>query len=152
MMDKRWFAILRHPKKHLLVAYCCSELSASQAHRISSHLGVCENCRRDAKQLAEDLKTAEQVVLADVPILRPSDLEFVRKQLTELLQTPLSDDPDAARRLTLELSPYLGAYAQTLLEQCGNDPKRLIEKADAVLSAFLGRQAAFAVKSKLGRR
>lgn len=150
MTDKKWFGRMQHPNKQDLLAYCCAELPAGKAGKVSAHLEACEECRQAAERLTEDLKIAEQVALAGVPQLKPGDVQSLRKRLAELAQAPFSDDPaGAAVRITRELSPYLGVHAQTLLKECGHDPKRLIERAEEILRTFLGRQAAFAVKTKL---
>jgi anti-sigma factor RsiW len=129
-----------------LIAYCDAETGADRGGRIARHLAECQECHERLRRIRGEKE--ELSAGAAAPVCDPArDWDAV---LAAMAAWREGRDGGAASELTSrlqwQLEKYFGAPATRMLRRPGVRAEELLGEANAMMEAFLGPQAAEAVR------
>jgi anti-sigma factor RsiW len=141
-----------HPSSATLTALHDGQLGSGRAARVAAHAQGCGRCRDEYRRIAAECgefrRATPPVDRADT---RPA-WERLQTVLAErgAARAPLPEAPSAMRdRVLAELRGYFGSGAASSFETVGEQD--LLERAETLLAAFLGRRSAAAIIEGLER-
>jgi anti-sigma factor RsiW len=138
-----------HPRTAALVAFSDAEFNPERGRRIANHLRRCENCQAELRRIESeknDLSSFEHAPAPDVQ----RGLSAVLSAIAGW-QRPATATPELMSRVRAQIEEYFGAQTASMLEQPDIRADELLGRALALVSAFLGRNAAEAIMNDMLR-
>ncbi len=140
-----------HPRSATLVALCDAEAGAGRSRRIAKHLSKCEKCRDELGRI--ELERDELSARAAGPAMdsRP-DLDAVRSAIAAWQEGRNGVAASELKaRLRWQIETYFGSPAVLAAESPDIRAEEMFGKASVMLEAFLGPDAAEAVRDDVFR-
>ena len=140
-----------HPRNAVLMAYSDAEADAGRRRRIADHLRKCEGCRnklqcirREKDSISSFADTAEGA--APVMDIEPG-LAAVLSAIAAWKDGRIGGmAPRVRSRVRDQMEMYFGCGTASLIDRPGTRADELLAKAQELADAFLGRNAADALR------
>jgi len=134
-----------HPRNSTLIAFCDAEGGASRSRRIERHLAKCEKCRKQTERIR-----AEKDMLSGGsgrPAIDTRGLDGVLSAMAAWHgDRATMAASELTNRLRWQIQTYFGFPAARGMESPGIRAEEMLGRASEMLEAFLGTNAAEAVK------
>jgi len=140
-----------HTRSADLVAFCDAETGAYQSRRIARHLAKCERCRDQLRLIGREKEELSAGAIAPA-IDHLQGLASVRSAIaTWQGGQDCAAAVELTSRLQWQIETFFGSQAVLVLERPGIRAEELLGKTSEMLDAFLGPNAAEAVRDDVLR-
>ena len=134
-----------HIRSAALIAFCDAETGAYQSRRIARHLAKCDRCRNQLRRIEREKEELSAGSVATA-IDSPEGLAGVRSAMATWQDGQSWAAPELKNRLRWQLETYFGSPALLVVERPGIRAEEFLGRTGEMLDAFLGPNAAEAVR------
>jgi anti-sigma factor RsiW len=130
-----------HPKTAALIAFCDAQFDPEPGRRIVSHLQKCEKCRAELDRIGREkdgFAAASRAPALDVK-------RGLAAVLAAIAAGEQAAEPELRGRVREQIETYFGAGAASRFERPSMPGNEMLAKTMALVTTFLGRDAAEAV-------
>jgi anti-sigma factor RsiW len=136
-----------HPRIATLVAFSDTEIDPGRSRRIARHLQQCPRCQAALERISEEKRGLSVLAGADGPAMDVQrGLSAVLAAMARWREAPA---PELRSRARAQIEIYFGCGAASFLESPDIRADELLAKTLALISAFLGQDAAEAVTREI---
>lgn len=149
-----------HPRSAVLMAFCDAEADAGPSGRIAHHLQKCERCRNELQRIQDEKDnfsnfdgSVDGTVDGSVPATDATrGLAAVLAAIAAWKDGRLGGlAPRVRNRVRDQLEMYFGSEAASLMDRPGIRADQLLARTLELADAFLGRNAADALRDDVLR-